>query len=160
MRLLECLNSANPADGGTVESTRQRCLSLQTLGHEVRLLTLDAPDGPWIKRWPTPVQALGRGMTRFGYNPRLERWIRKSALDFDAIVVNGVWRYLGVGVRSALRRLPVPYFVVPHSMLSPWFQRTVSLTSISKVASWRLVEWKVLRDARAVLFTCEEERRL
>jgi len=45
-------------------------------------------------------------------------------------------------------------------MLNPWFQQKWSVTSLSKVAAWRLAEWKVLRDARAVLFTCEEEREL
>jgi glycosyltransferase involved in cell wall biosynthesis len=160
MKLLECLDSTNPAHGGTVESTRQRSLALQSLGHKVELLTLDEVESPWIRKWPTPVHALGRGRSRFGYNRRVRRWIEKNGSNFDAIIVNGVWRYLGTGVRNGSRRLATPYFVVPHSMLNPWFQQTLSVKSISKVAMWRLTEWKVLRDARAVLFTCEEERRL
>jgi glycosyltransferase involved in cell wall biosynthesis len=160
MKLLECVSTTDPAYGGTGESTRQRCRALQSLGHHVETLTLDDKGSAWIKDWPAPVHALGRGISRCGYNPRLEPWIRMSGSRFDAIVVNGVWRHLGWGVRHGLRSLAVPYFVVPHSMLNPWFQEKVSITSISKVAMWRLVEWKVLRDARAVLFTCEEERRL
>ncbi len=160
MRLLECLNSANPRDGGTVESTRQRSLSLLSQGHDVELLTLDDTTSPWISQWPTTVHALGRGFSRFGYNPRVTPWLKARASDFDAIIVNGVWRYMGVGVRNGLPSGRPPYFVIPHSMLNPWFQRTVSLASIGKTATWQLIEWKVLRDARAVLFTCEEERRL
>jgi glycosyltransferase involved in cell wall biosynthesis len=160
MRLLECISSTNPAHGGTVESTRQRSLALQVLGHHVELLTIDKSESPWIIGWPTPVHALGEGVGRYGYNSSLEFWMKGNAKKFDAVIVNGVWRYLGWGVRKGLRSLAIPYFVVPHSMLNPWFQETVSITSISKLAMWRLVEWKVLRDARAVLFTCEEERRL
>src|SRR5215510_11016843 len=122
MRLLECLNSANPAHGGTVESTRQRCLALQSLGHCVELLVLDDASSPWIQDWPSVVHALGQGVSRYGYNSRVKPWIRNNAATFDAIVVNGVWRYLGCGVRAGLRRQTVPYFVIPHSMLNPWFQ--------------------------------------
>jgi glycosyltransferase involved in cell wall biosynthesis len=160
VRLLECVNTTDPAYGGCGESTRQRCRALQSLGHRVETLTMDHKDSSWIKDWPTPVHALGRGISRCGYNPRLEPWIRMSALKFDAIIVNGVWRYLEWGVRNGLRSLGVPYFVIPHSMLNPWFQEAISISSISKFVMWRLVEWKVLRDARAVLFTCEEERKL
>jgi glycosyltransferase involved in cell wall biosynthesis len=45
-------------------------------------------------------------------------------------------------------------------MLNPWFQEKISFKSVSKIAMWRLLEWKVLRDARAVLFGSEEERKL
>src|SRR5712692_36907 len=100
MTLLECLDSTNPDHGGTVESTRQRCLALQSMGHSVQLLTLDDKDTPWTKEWPIQVHTLGRGISRYGYNPLLERWINKSAAKFDAIVVNGVWRYLGAGIRK------------------------------------------------------------
>ena len=93
-------------------------------------------------------------------SPRIWPWIQRNASKYDAILVNGVWRYLGQGIRKGLRNLNTPYFVIPHSMLNPWFQEKVSSASISKIAMWRLLEWKVLRDARAVLFTCEEERQL
>src|SRR5713226_5590985 len=98
MKLLECLDSTNPAHGGTVESTRQRSLALQSLGHHVELLTLDDEETSWIKTWPSPVHALGPGISRYRYNTRLEPWIRRRAPEFDAIVVNGVWRYLGPGI--------------------------------------------------------------
>src|SRR2546425_8413465 len=134
MKLLDCLDSANPALGGTVESTRQRTLALQSLGHSVDLLTLDDEKAPWVKTWPSPVHALGRGISRYGYNARLDPWIRRRASEFDAIVINGVWRYLGPGIRNGLRALEVPYFVIPHSMLNPWFQSNLSFKSVSKVA--------------------------
>jgi glycosyltransferase involved in cell wall biosynthesis len=160
MRVLECLESANPADGGVVESTRQRCMALQRLGHQVELITQDDVANPWTRDWPTEARALGRGVTRYGFNPRVDEWVKENARRFDAVIVNSVWRYLGYGVRNGLRNTTVPYFVVPHSSLNPWFQISPSFKSISKIATWRLIEWRVLRDARCVLYTCEEERRL
>jgi len=160
MRLLECLESVNPALGGVVESTRQRCIALQELGHKVETISQDDLADPWSMEWPTEVHALGRGITRYGFNPRVDKWIEQNFPRFDAVIVNSVWRYLGCGVRNGLRNSAVPYFVVPHSSLNPWFQTSTSLKSILKVATWRLIEWRVLREARCVLYTCEEERRL
>jgi glycosyltransferase involved in cell wall biosynthesis len=97
---------------------------------------------------------------RYNYSRRIWPWIQRNASKYDAILVNGVWRYLGQGIRKGLKSLNTPYFVIPHSMLNPWFQEKVSGASISKIAMWRLIEWRVLRDARAVLYTCEEERKL
>jgi glycosyltransferase involved in cell wall biosynthesis len=45
-------------------------------------------------------------------------------------------------------------------MLDPWFKRTYPLKHLKKWLYWPWAEYRVLRDAAAVLFTSEEERRL
>jgi glycosyltransferase involved in cell wall biosynthesis len=45
-------------------------------------------------------------------------------------------------------------------MLDPWFKKEYPLKHLKKWMYWPWAEYRVLRDARAVLFTCEEERRL
>jgi glycosyltransferase involved in cell wall biosynthesis len=45
-------------------------------------------------------------------------------------------------------------------MLDPWFKRTYPLKHLKKLLYWPWGEYRVLRDAAAVLFTSEEERRL
>jgi glycosyltransferase involved in cell wall biosynthesis len=45
-------------------------------------------------------------------------------------------------------------------MLDPWFRVSQPLRHLRKLTYWRLVEYRVVRDAAAVIFTCEEERRL
>jgi glycosyltransferase involved in cell wall biosynthesis len=45
-------------------------------------------------------------------------------------------------------------------MLDPWFKRRYPMKHLKKWLYWPWAEYKVLRDATAVLFTCEEERRL
>jgi glycosyltransferase involved in cell wall biosynthesis len=44
-------------------------------------------------------------------------------------------------------------------MLDPWFRRTYPLKHLKKLLYWPWGEYRVLRDAAAVLFTSEEERR-
>jgi glycosyltransferase involved in cell wall biosynthesis len=45
-------------------------------------------------------------------------------------------------------------------MLNPWFKRRYPMKHLKKWAYWPWAEYRVLRDARAVIFTCEEERLL
>jgi glycosyltransferase involved in cell wall biosynthesis len=63
-----------------------------------------------------------------------------------------VWR--------ALKGTATPYFVFTHGMLDPWFKRTYPLKHLKKWLYWPWGDYRVLRDARQVLFTCEEERQL
>ncbi len=100
-------------------------------------MVLDDRNNPWTKTWPGVVHALGCGVTRYKYNPRVERFIKENASRFDAIVVNEVWRYLGQGIRTGMKGSEVPYFVIPHSMLNSWFQTRVSRASVSKVLAWK-----------------------
>jgi glycosyltransferase involved in cell wall biosynthesis len=45
-------------------------------------------------------------------------------------------------------------------MLDPWFKRTYPLKHLKKWFYWPWGDYRVLRDARSALFTCEEEKRL
>jgi glycosyltransferase involved in cell wall biosynthesis len=45
-------------------------------------------------------------------------------------------------------------------MLDPWFNRTYPLKHLKKLLYWPWAEYRVLRDAKTVLFTSDEERRL
>ena len=45
-------------------------------------------------------------------------------------------------------------------MLDPWFKRTYPLKHLKKWAYWPWADYRVLRDAQAVLFTTEQERLL
>jgi hypothetical protein len=60
----------------------------------------------------------------------------------------------------ALHGTDIPYFVYPHGMLDPWFKRTYPLKHLKKWTYWPWADYRVLRDARAVLFTTEQERLL
>ena len=73
-------------------------------------------------------------------------------------MIHGLWRYTSAGVWRGLRGHKVPYFVFAHGMLDPYFKRAYPRKHLQKAACWLAAERRVLRDAKAVLFTCAEER--
>src|SRR5436190_15284737 len=160
MKILRSIHTVNPARGGPIESVRQSSAILARGGHTVDIISLDAPSDPWVRDFPVPVHALGSGRGGYAYEPRFTRWIRDRHADYDAVIVHGLWLYNSFGVWRALRGTATPYFVFPHGMLDPWFKRRYPLKHFKKLLYWPWAEYRVLRDAAAVLFTSEEERRL
>jgi len=160
MKILRCIHSLDPTIGGPLESVKQSTLVLTERGHEVEIVCLDAPNARGVNEFPGRVHALGPGRGRYGYSPRFVPWLRQRQRDFDAVVIHGIWNYHSFGVWRALHRTSTPYFVFPHGMLDPWFNRTYPLKHLKKLLYWPWADYRVLRDAAAVLFTAEEERRL
>lgn len=160
MRILRCIHSLDPAIGGPLESLKQSTLVLAQRGHQVEVACLDGPDAPGVKEFPCRVHALGPGRSGYGYSSRFVPWVREHRKEFDSILVHGIWQFHSFGVWRALHQTDTPYFVFPHGMLDPWFNRTYPLKHLKKLLYWPWAEYRVLRDAAAVLFTSEEERRL
>lgn len=143
-----------------MEGVRQYGTRAAHLNQEVEVLTLDSPDAPFLAEYPLKVIALGPSKTGYRYNAHLRGWLREHAREYDAVVVNGLWQYHGFGTWRALHGTGIPYYVFTHGMLDPWFKKTYPLKHLKKWLYWPWAEYRVLRDARAVFFTCEEERRL
>jgi glycosyltransferase involved in cell wall biosynthesis len=160
MRLLNVIHSANPAGGGVIEAVLQMSRAHQRQGHTVEIVSLDAPDAPWIRESTFPIWALGPGLSSFGYAPRMVSWLREHRHNYEVVVGNGLWQFSSLGIRRALNDTATPYVVFPHGMLDPWFKHAYPLKHLKKSLYWLLGEYRVLRGARAVLFTSEEERRL
>lgn len=157
-RVLQLISTMNPDFGGPQEAAGQIARSLTSLGIESDIATLDAPDATW---GDTNVIRLGPG--RFGtycYSDRLLPWLRTNARRYGSIVIHGLWQYHGFAAWRGLRDLGVPYYVFAHGMLDPWFKQQYPLKHLKKTLYWPWAEYRVLRDARAVLFTTEEERLL
>ena len=160
MRILRSTHSVNPAAGGPIESIKQSSAVLTKWGHKVEIVSLDAPNERWVKECPVPVHALGPGRGSYGYASGFTPWIAEHRTNYDVVIVQGVWQYSSFGVWRALHGTSTPYFVFTHGMLDPWFKRTYPLKHMKKLLYWPWGEYRVLRDAAAVLFTSEEERRL
>jgi glycosyltransferase involved in cell wall biosynthesis len=159
MRYLQIISSLNPACGGPADGVRQLCKVAARMGHEVEIATLDPPGAGWGADLDCQVHELGPARLRsYSYSARLQPWLRMNASRFQAVVVNGLWQYPGYAVWQALRQSATPYYVFPHGMLDPWFKRRYPLKHMKKWVYWPWAEYCVLRDARGVLFTCEEER--
>jgi glycosyltransferase involved in cell wall biosynthesis len=158
VKILHINHSANPAGGGPIEAIKQQAGVLEESGHSMELLCLDSPDDPSLFDCTFPVHAVGPSSPGYGYTSRLVPWLEKHRLNYDAVVINGLWQFSGFGTWRALRMHGQPYFVFPHGMLDPWFKQRYPLKHLKKWIYWPWAEYRVLRDAAAVLFTCEEER--
>jgi glycosyltransferase involved in cell wall biosynthesis len=160
LRILHSIRSVNPVGGGPIEGLKQLSAVNRQHGHSVEVVSLDDPDDAWVKTCPVPCHAVGPGWGKYGYSPRLVPWLEANRQRFDVVVVNGIWQYNSLGVWRALVGTGTQYFVYTHGMLDPWFKRTYPIKHLKKWFYWPWGDYRVLRDAAAVLFTCEEERRL
>jgi glycosyltransferase involved in cell wall biosynthesis len=158
MKILHVISSVNPAGGGPIEGIKQLGKTLETKGHQVEIASLDDPKAPYLKQAPLPVHALGPTVLGYAFSPRFIPWLRANRGQYDAVIVNGIWQFHSFGAWRALRRSDTPYVLFTHGMLDPWFKKRYPLKHLKKWMYWPWAEYRVLRDARAVLFTCEEER--
>jgi glycosyltransferase involved in cell wall biosynthesis len=160
MRLLHVIASIRAAGGGPAEAVRSLSAVHQRNGHSVEVASLDDPADPEVPSFPLHVYALGPARNKYSYAPAFVPWLRQHRARYDAVIVNGLWQYHSFGTWRALRGTTTPYYVFPHGMLDPWFKRTFPLKHAKKWLYWPWADYRVLRDARAVLFTCEQERLL
>ena len=158
MKLLYTISSVDPVGGGPIESIRQLGLSLLSFGHKVEIASLDPPGAVYLSECQLPVHALGPAVSGYAFTPRFIPWLRVNRSSYDAVVVNGIWQFHSYGTWRALRGSSIPYFVYPHGMLDPWFKKQHPLKHLKKWMYWPWAEYRVLRDAQAVVFTSEEER--
>jgi glycosyltransferase involved in cell wall biosynthesis len=157
VNILHVIHSVNPTGGGPIEAIKQ--LSRATENHCVEVLSCDLPSDPWTAGFPLKLHALGTRRSTYGYSPLLVPWIRGQQHRYDVVIANGIWQYSSFGVWRALHGSKTPYCVFTHGMLDPWFKRQYPLKHLKKWLYWPWADYRTLRDAAAVIFTAEEERR-
>ena len=143
-----------------MEAVRSLSAVHQRDGHSVEVVSLDDPTDAEVQAFPLRLHALGPARKTYSFAPAFVPWLRKNHARYDAVVIHGLWQYHSFGAWRALRGTTTPYYVYPHGMLDPWFKRSFPLKHVKKWLYWPWADYRVLRDARSVLFTCEEEKRL
>ncbi|WP_309382629.1 glycosyltransferase [Cerasicoccus frondis] len=161
MKILRIIHSANPKIGGPINGIINSSKFISRDGHKVTHISLDAPADVSGIDLPGEFIALGPSKSGYGFCPNLDQWLTKNLPRFDAVLVHGIWQYHGFAVWRHCRRLgktAPPYYVYTHGMLDPWFKRTYPLKHLKKWLYWPWGEYRILRDAKAVLFTSEKEK--
>jgi len=160
MKVLHIIASVDPAGGGPAEYLRHITVTMAEQGHDAEIVCLDPCGADFLGLYSVPVAVLGRWVGPYGFGPELGSWIADNADRFDVAVIHGLWNHAAIGPRRALRATGLPYVVFAHGMLDPWFAGQNRLKHLLKRLLWSFAQGPVLRDARAVLFTCAEEGRL
>ncbi|MFL6583903.1 MAG: glycosyltransferase [Chthoniobacterales bacterium] len=159
MKILQIVQTLDPRTGGVARAVLAMSGVLADRGEEVEIVALDEPAAPWLRDLRVNVHGLGVGLTSYRYSRKLLPWLRQHAARFDCVIVNGLWQYLSFASWRAFADTPIPYFVYPHGMLDPWFKTTFPFKHLKKWLYWPWSDYRLLRDARAVIFTSDEERR-
>jgi glycosyltransferase involved in cell wall biosynthesis len=170
MKLLHVIGCVKPESGGPLEGVWRQSAAAERFGHIREILSLDAPDDPWVAASPVKTHAVGIGAPfykrlrslvpwlRYGYTPHLVPWLRAHHNEYDVVIVNGLWNYSAFGTFLALHNGATPYVVFTHGMLDPWFRKSYPIKHLIKQIFWWFSEGRLMSSARAVLFTTEEER--
>lgn len=158
MRILHVINSIDPTSGGPAEGLRQLCHIYHSGGYEVHVASLDSPESIEKCDFPAQVFALGPGRGVYGYSPNAVPWLKEHISSYDLVFLNCIWQYNTLAAYRSLVGTNIPYGVFTHGMLDPYFKKAFPLKHVKKSIYWHLFLQRILRNANAVLFTCEEER--
>jgi glycosyltransferase involved in cell wall biosynthesis len=159
-KVLHVITSMDPVHGGPPEGIRQMSKALANMGHHIEVACLDRAGSSGTEDSLLKIHAVGPSMGKYHYSRSFIPWLRANVGRFDCVIAHDVWQYPCLATWRTLRRSATPYFVFTHGMLDPWFRRTYPLKHLKKAVYWRAGGHKVLRDARAVFFTSEEEKLL
>lgn len=153
------MQTLDPRMGGVAQAVLSLGKGLSQLGVEVETAVQDPPQAAWLEKTPLPVHPLGRGRTPYHYSAALRRWLEAHVCNYDCAIGHGLWQHHGFALRQAFRAAGKPYYIFPHGMLDPWFKKIYPAKHLKKWLFWPWADYRVLRDARATIFTSEEERR-
>jgi hypothetical protein len=159
LRILHVIHGLSPAGGGPPENLRQMAHAFDDIGVRAEVLSQDDPRASYLRDFPLTVHALGPVTSTYGHSPRLRQWLEQHAAEYDGVVIEGLWQYHGPAVHSALQG-KIPYIVIAHGMLDPWFRRRYPFKHLKKYIYWFAAQYLVLHDAYRVVFASELEARL
>ena len=164
MRILHVIGDLAPESGGPAKACVEMARAVAARGHQVTVATTDfspsrgraAPDlggRTGFDLQPFPVGFPRAWLTSWPLKRGLEKLVREA----DLVHIHSLYLFHSWAAGMLCRRLGVPYIVRPHGTLDPvihrrhrWRKRVMEL--------W--FQDRVLRDAAAIHYTSEEERRL
>jgi glycosyltransferase involved in cell wall biosynthesis len=127
-------------------------------GHKIEVASLDDPESIEKYNFPAKVYGLGPGWGIYGYSRRAVPWFKANIARYDLVFINCIWQYNTIAAYRALAGTSIPFAIFAHGMLDPYFKRRFPLKHLKKTIYWHTILRKIMHDANAVLFTCEEEK--
>lgn len=158
MKLLHLLPGFDPAMGGTLAFVKAWVKASEEEGIISHILALQPEQAESLSEGYELIRIPSQSGV-YRYSSKLVPWLKEHLNEYDRVIIHGVWQYHTLGAWRVLRNHSIPYYLFPHGMLDDWFRRTYPLKHLKKCLYWWLFESKVLKGARAVIYTSEEEQR-
>lgn len=168
MKILRVIASMNPKSGGPCQGIRNSIPHINKLGIVNEVVCMDNQSVRYDTNDNFIIHKIGKGKTSYQYQPLLYNWLINNALNYDFVIVQGLWQYHNLAVYNAIKFLKrknvkVPKVVImPHGMLDPYFQKASDRKwkALRNEIVWRFLEKKCINQAEALFFTCQEELNL
>jgi glycosyltransferase involved in cell wall biosynthesis len=160
VRVLQVISSVAVNLGGVVEGVRLFSEEWKQAGHTVEIASMDPPGFHDAQAFPVPVHTLGPAYTKWAFSRALYPWLCAHRHEYDVIIIHGLWQYHTFACWLALHGHGTPYVAFTHGMLDPYFKRRYPFKHLKKWMVWPWSDYRMLRDAKAVMFTCQEEMAL
>ncbi len=160
MKILRVISSVNPACGGPVNGLINSTRELLLKGHNIDILSLDAPLSEWVSDFEFPLVTFKSILGTYSYSNKFFSWLDNNVAKYDVVIIHGLWQFHSYATAKACVQHTIPYVVFTHGMLDPWFNLNNKLKTFKKNIYWKLLEQFVIKNANKVLFTSQEECKL
>lgn len=166
-KVLHVIATMNPELGGVAKAVSlfSEGLASQEIVNDIA--TLDPPGASYFANPSGKTYNLGPATKIWHYSSKLRPFLTENFKNYDAVIAHGLWLHVTTATAAAAKSRQnvgdkTQFFVMPHGMLDPWFQKAPSrrLKAIRNLAYWHLLEKKNLASVDGLLFTCEKEREL
>lgn len=169
MRILHIIARLDPEKGGVGEATRTIVKGLKQQNVDNEIVCLDIPNAEFLKKEDCLIHPLGPAENSWNYSKRLLPWLNQNLHRFDSVILHGLWLYQDFAVKKAVKKFnkengkaKLKFFIVPHGMLDPYFQRAVSrkIKAIRNYIYWQFIEAQIIKQSDGILYTCKREMEL
>ena len=168
MKILRVISSMHPSKGGPCQGIRNAIPYFREAGITSEVVCMDDSDSNYPIVDDFTIYKVGNGKTSYQYQPKLLKWLENNILNYDFVIVHGLWQYHNLAVYKTIKLLrkqnqkTPKVIIMPHGMLDPYFQKATDRKwkALRNEIVWTFIEKKCINKADAVFFTCEEEMRL
>ncbi|HUJ10282.1 MAG TPA: glycosyltransferase [Verrucomicrobiae bacterium] len=165
MRILHVIPAVGPCYGGPSQVVLELCRALQDGGVQAEICTTDANGqarlpvklGKPVRYQDVCCHFFRRDCSEaFKYSRSMADWLNANIGAYDVAHIHAVFSYSTYAAAQACHESSRPYIVRPLGTLEPW---SMSQKPIRKQIAWRLVFRNLVRGARLIHYTTEQERK-
>ena len=105
IKLLRVIPSMDPKTGGPPNGIKYMTPFLVELNIETTIICLDSTADEFIKYTNLNIIALNENKTPWQYNSKLYNWLLNNLINYDSVIVHGIWLYHTYAVSKAIKAL-------------------------------------------------------